>query len=206
MRDISLRPLPGKHSEQITAHPEPQQSGDFNKSPPTHPLCSIFALLPLKPGLPVRSASYEGGARRVSAGSSASFLAPRAPALSWDLPAVGARRLAGRDGQAPAAPAWPRNAWWRPARPAALQPAPGRPARGGLRCAGVAGPHQRRADIPTSFPLRARPAPRGTTKGEWHLPAAVTALTWGRGRRRVPLSLCAHCQGRSGSVPRGCHF
>lgn len=137
----------------------------------------------------------------MSAGSSASFPTPPAPALSWDLPAVGARRLAGRDGQAPAAPAWPRNAWWRPARPAALQPAPGRPARGGLRCAGVAGPHQRRADISTSFPLSARPAPRGTAKGEWHLPAAVTALTWGRGRRGLPLSSCAHCQGRFGSAP-----
>lgn len=138
----------------------------------------------------------------MSAGSSASFPAPRAPALSWDLPPVGARRLAGRDGQAPAAPAWPHDARWRLARPAALQPAPGRPARGGLRCAGAAGPHQCRADIPTGLPLScAHPAPRGTTQGEWHLPAAVTAGTWGRGRRRLPLASCAHSQGRSGDAP-----
>lgn len=91
--------------------------------------------------------------------------APGPPPPS-SIPAIGARRLAGRDGQASAAPAWPRNAWWCPARPAALQLAPGRPARGGLRCAGVAGPHQRRADIPTGLPLScARPAPRGNRAG-----------------------------------------
>lgn len=187
-----------------------QQSGDFNKSPPSHPLCSTFAQLPLKQGLSAHSLHCEGGARPVSAGGSASFPAPPAPALSWDLPAVGARRLAGRDGQAPAAPAWPRNAWWCPARPAALQPAPGRPARGGLCGAGAAGPYQRRADIPTGLPLSsARPAPRGTAQGEWPLPAAVTTRTWGRGRRRLPLCPCAHCQGPSGEfppVPWGCHL
>lgn len=37
-----------------------QQSGDFNKSLPAHPLCRTFALLPLEPGLPAHSASSVG--------------------------------------------------------------------------------------------------------------------------------------------------
>lgn len=91
----SPREVSAQGGSQRTCSSEPQQPRHAiltGPLPATPPPATLFALHPLKPWMLTQKASCEGGAWRVSSGGSASFPTPPAPALSWDLPALGARR------------------------------------------------------------------------------------------------------------------
>lgn len=118
-------------------------------------------------------------------GGSAPLRAPRQP-HSRPIAAGSRGREAGRHGQGPAVPAPPRAARERPARPPALQPAPRRPARGGLRRAGTACAHQRRADISAGLPLTAGVSGAGAHLSCHPQPAVANSPRCGRGGAALP--------------------